>query len=387
MIQIPSLPPTYLWQRKRWPALEFRIADLAAPLVRAHRAQSRLWGAVQMIEPEARSEAAGAAMAQESMASASLDCLDWSSEAVNAFLGRLEALEPHQGGQGKPGDGPLTSLLRECLQGRKQPLTLERILSWHRLLLSDGGSGGPGGDLRGDEPVEVVTTLVREDEVETIRYAPPGRDRLEGDLKAFLAWFNGHSRFLDPLLRAGMAYLWLLTVHPVEKGNGRLARLVMNMAVAFDEPSDACFYSLSSQFRHEVGAYQEALARAQCGGTDVTNWLIWFLEQVGAAAERGLQDVHALLARRAYWTAVEASSLNERQAKALEHFLDLDGTEELNNRTYLQITDSNRTTAARDLADLVEQGFLVPMGAGRSRTYRLALDEYRGEFWKPKAGA
>ena len=192
----------------------------------------------------------------------------------------------------------------------------------------------------------------------------------------FLAWFAAPTAGLDGLLRAGLAHLWFVTLHPFEDGNGRLARAITDMALSQDEGQPMRLFSLSAQILRERTGYYAMLERTQRGGIDVGEWLAWFLEQVEASATAAEQIVAGTLAKARLWLRHQGNPSNERQRKGLNRLLDTgpDGfAGGLNTRKYMSLTGISRATAYRELADLAEKGCLrTTGGGGRSSGYEIA---------------
>jgi len=224
--------------------------------------------------------------------------------------------------------------------------------------------------LRGETTMQVVSGRMGR---ERVHFVAPPRERLDDRVAEFLTWFNQPPTDLDGLVRAGLAHLWFVTLHPFEDGNGRLARAITDMALAQDERQPNRFFSLSAQILRDRESYYDILERSQRGGLDVTEWLAWFLAQVEAAAAAAEQTVANTLAKARFWLRHQAGNLNERQRKALNRLLDAGtgGFEGgINTRKYMSLTGTSRATAYRELADLVEQGCIAPNGkGGRSSGY------------------
>jgi Fic family protein len=210
---------------------------------------------------------------------------------------------------------------------------------------------------------------------EQVHFLAPPRERLEADLARFLDWFAEPPGGLDGLVRAGIAHLWFITLHPFEDGNGRLARAVTDMAIAQDERRPMRLFSLSAQIQRQRSAYYKILERTQRGDLDVTPWLHWFLAQVEDAATHAHAIVARTLGKARFWLRFQAVELNDRQRKVLNRLLDA-GPEGfaggINNRKYMGLTRTSRATAWRELSDLVDKGCLVPTGkGGRSSAYEI----------------
>lgn len=213
---------------------------------------------------------------------------------------------------------------------------------------------------------------------ERVHFATPPRERLELEMERFLSWFNAPPADLDGLIRAGVAHVWFVTLRPFEDGNGRLARAITDMALSQDERQPMRFFSLSAQILRERTRYYEMLERTQRGGTDVTEWLQWFLAQVETAAQAAQATVAVTLAKARFWLRHKATPLNARQRKTIDRLLDAGpgGFEGgINTREYVSLNETSRATAYRELADLVEKGCLTPTaGGGRSSGYEIAWE-------------
>lgn len=355
---------------------------LAGALDQARRAQSELQGVVRAVEQAVAGEAAVTAMAREVVNNSAIEGVSLDPAAVRAsMLLRLgfQALGPMAGDTRRV--DPVVGVLAGAVEGWREPLTLDRIFDWHRALfpkgVPDGGRVFPAGALRGDLPMVVATPGRRPGTPETIHFEAPGRERLEAELEAFLAWFNHPPEGLNGLVRGGLAHLWFVTLHPMLDGNGRLARTLTDLALAQDERQPRRFYSLSVQIMRNKEGYYAALEQAQRGGLDVTGWLAWFLDQVQAAARQGVREVGLVLARSLFWEAAKGVALNDRQARVLHNLLAPQSADlAVSNRRYRAITKASRATASRDLADLARAGLLVAYGEARSASFRIDLERF-----------
>lgn len=218
----------------------------------------------------------------------------------------------------------------------------------------------------------------------TIHFEAPGREGLVGEVEAFHAWFNAPPTGLDGLLRAALAHLWFITVHPLADGNGRIARTITDLALSQDEQLPLRYYSLSVQIMRNKQVYYDALESAQRGGLDITDWLAWFLSQVLQATQQGVREVAMVMARSRFWAMARQYSLNPRQEMVLKAILSPMSREDaVNNAYYCKLADTNRTTASRDLAELAGMDLLLPCGAGRSASYRVDLGRFTPGWLHP----
>jgi Fic family protein len=208
---------------------------------------------------------------------------------------------------------------------------------------------------------------------EHVHFQAPPAPRLDEDMRAFLEWFNVNVG-IDPVLQAGLAHLWFVTIHPFDDGNGRIARAIADMALARSENSPQRFYSMSAQIRQERTAYYDVLEETQKGTMDVTPWMEWFLGCMGRAIDGAQTTLGAVLAKARFWESIAGVAMNDRQRLVLNRLLD--GFEgKLTTSKYAKLAKCSQDTALRDILPLVERGILIrnPQG-GRSTSYALAFD-------------
>lgn len=225
--------------------------------------------------------------------------------------------------------------------------------------------GGWREDAQG--PMQVVSGSGRR---ERVHFEAPEAKRLSKEMSAFLKWFNGSSD-TDPLLRAALAHLWFVTIHPFEDGNGRIARAIADMVLARSEDSSQRFYSMSAQIRIERKVYYEILEKTQKGTLDITAWMVWFFACLGRAIQNTDEVLASVLDKATFWEKHKTTALNERQRKVLNRLLD--GFEgKLTSTKWAKLTKSSQDTASRDINDLIDKGVLVKGAAGgRSTSYSL----------------
>jgi Fic family protein len=369
-------PRSWIWQHADWPHFRWDEASLSPLLAQARLAQGKALGAARLLDSSLSLEAVASILVEDGLTTSAIEGEQLDVDAVRSSVARHLGL-PTAGLPAPPRavDG-LIDVLLDATQHHDQALTSKRLCAWQAALFPTGRSGLHAirvGKLRGDEPMQVVSGGVGKEHVHFI--APP-RDGLEAQLKNFLGWFARAPAGMDGLIRAGLAHLWFVTLHPFEDGNGRLARALTDMALSQDERQPMRLFSLSAQILRERESYYAILERTQRGGLDVTEWLAWFLVQVAAAASAAENTVANTLAKARFWLRHQSTPLNARQRKALNRLLDAgpDGFEGgINTRKYMSLTKTSRTTAYRELAEMVEKGCITPTGkGGRSSGYVVA---------------
>jgi Fic family protein len=268
----------------------------------------------------------------------------------------------------------VVEMMLDATQKFADPLTEERLFGWHSALFPSGRSGmsrivvGAWRDgSRG--PMQVVSGPVGK---ERVHYEAPEAKRLSLEMTDFLTWFEGGPA-LDPVLKAALAHLWFVTIHPFEDGNGRIARAIADMALARSERSPQRFYSMSAQIRTERKAYYDILEATQKADLDITQWLLWFLACLERAIEGAEATLSSVMAKARFWEATKDQPLNERQRAMINRLLN--GFEgKLTTSKWATLTKASQDTALRDITDLVERGILVrEPGGGRSTSYSLKM--------------
>ncbi len=368
-------PLDWIWEQPDWPRFRWDEARLSPLLARARLAQGKVLGAARLLDASLTLEAVAAILVEDGLTTSAIEGERLDLDAVRSSVARRLGLPT--AGLPLPAravDG-LIDVLLDATRHHALPLTAERLCGWQAALFPTGYSGLHAirvGQLRGDEPMQVVSGALGRERVQFV--APPRRG-LEAEVEGFLTWFNAPTGALDGLLRAGIAHLWFVTLHPFEDGNGRLARAITDLALAQDEHQPMRLFSLSAQILRERDGYYRVLERTQRGELELTEWLSWFLVQVEAAATTADQTLSATLAKARFWIRHQGLSLSERQRKVLNRLLDAgpDGFEGgINTRKYMGLTKTSRATAYRELADLVERGCLRPIGpGGRSSGYEV----------------
>jgi Fic family protein len=370
-----QMPQAWIWRQFDWPHFRWDQGVLASVLARARLAQGKVLDVTQLLDAKLSLEAVATILAENGVTTSTIEGERLDLDAVRSSVARHLGL-PSAGLPAPPRavDG-LVEVLLDATRHYDSPLTVERLFGWQANLFPTGYSGLHPirtGALRGEETMQVVSGRIGH---EHVHFTAPPRERLEGELDCFLAWFNTSTTGLDGLIRAGLAHLWFVTLHPFEDGNGRLARAITDMALSQDERQALRFFSLSAQILRERESYYSILERTQRSGLDVTDWLVWFLEQVAASATAAEKTVDDTLAKARFWLRHQGTDLNERQRKVLNRLLDAgqDGfIGGINTRKYMSLAKTSRSTAYRELSELVEKACLTPTGkGGRSSGYEI----------------
>jgi Fic family protein len=364
---------TYLHQLSDWPKFRWDTGKLVERLGTVRHQQGRLVGQMEGLGFKLKQEAVLRTLTDDVLKTSEIEGERLDAEQVRSSIARRLGIDI---GALKPADRNvegIVEMMLDATRNSQEPLTAERLFAWHASLFPTGHSGLAKirtGAWRDDAsgPMQIVSGPIGKEEV---HYEAPAAPRLENEMSAFLEWFNADGN-MDPVLKAGLAHLWFVTIHPFDDGNGRIARAIADMQLARSEASPQRFYSMSAQIRQERKDYYEILQRTQDETMDVTPWMEWFLACLGRAIEGAQGALSSVLSKVRFWESIADIALNDRQRMMLNRLLD--GFEgKLTNAKWAKIAKCSSDTALRDLQYLVDRGILVRgEEGGRSTSYSLA---------------
>ncbi|PTT22984.1 DUF4172 domain-containing protein [Acidovorax sp. HMWF029] len=355
-----------------WPHLAFDAAALAAPLAQVHRAQGMLAGRMAELGLAQRDQATLQVLTQEVITTSAIEGERLDLDAVRSSVARKLGLDI---GALAPSDRHVDGVVDVVLDATRnfdQPLTPERLFGWHAALFPTGYSGRTRitvaawrTDASG--PMQVVSGPVGR---EKVHFEAPPAATLPAQTQAFFDWFEA-APVGDPLIKAGLAHLWLVTLHPFDDGNGRLSRAVGDMALARAEGTHQRFYSFSAQIQRERKDYYDQLEATQKGPLDVTPWLHWFLGCLLRAVQGTDATLAGVLDKAQFWQRWAGTPMNARQTLVLNRVLDgMEG--KLTNAKWAAMAKCSPDTALRDINDLLALGVLARLeGGGRNTAYIL----------------
>jgi len=363
---------TYVWQASDWPSWRYDLAALAQSLANVSRAQGLLLGRLADVGMALRDQASLSALTEDVIKTSEIEGERLNVESVRSSIARrlgvdigaLAPLDRHVEG--------VVEMVLDATANCNAPVTRDRLFGWHAALFPTGYSslvrinvGGWRHDAIG--PMQVVSGPLGR---QRVHFEAPPADRLEFETDRFINWANSASNE-PPLIKAGLAHLWFVTLHPFDDGNGRIARAVGDLFLARADGSPQRFYSLSAQIQRERKAYYDILERTQKQSLDVTEWLAWFLDTLHRAVDQAQHTLDAVLAKTRFWQLWATTSLNERQVKLVNRLLD--GFEgKLTSSKWAAIAKCSPDTALRDITDLLARGVLRKSDAGgRSTSYEL----------------
>lgn len=366
----------YIHERPDWPNFTWDAQALAKPLAEARHRQGRLLGHMEALGFDLQTEATLRTLTADVVKSSAIEGENLNADEVRSSIARRLGIDV--GGYipvGRDVDG-IVEMMLDATQNYQFPLTTDRLFGWHAALFPTGRSGMHRITVGGWRPLEAGPMQVVSGPIgrEHVHFEAPSAERLDNEMRRFLDWFN-QDQALDPVLKAGLAHLWFVTIHPFEDGNGRIARAIADMALARADQTKNRFYSMSSQIEAERCDYYERLETQQRGTLDVTAWLAWFLACLDRALARADDTLAAVNTKARLWEFINRQPVNERQRIIINRLIDgFQG--HLTTSKYAKIAKASSDTALRDIRELVARGILVQNpGGGRSTSYRLATLE------------
>jgi Fic family protein len=371
-------PGPYTWQRPVWPKFYYDIEALLKPLGQCRFLQGALLTKMGELGFVVRQKARAEVLIEETLKTAEIEGEHLDAAAVRSSVARRLGLDRGVPATKKDRQAEgVVDILLDATMNYKKALDPERVCGWHAALFPTGYSGitkirvAVWRDDRSG-PMRVVSGPIGR---ERIHYEAPPARRIESEMTRFFRWWEKSAIGVDGFLRAGIAHLWFVAIHPFDDGNGRIARALTEMALAQDETFSTRYYSLSSEIMSKRMAYYEILDQTNKGDGDITRWLAWFLERVSDAIIRSDKLLANVMLKVRFWNLFAQTPLKERQTQAINRLLDAGPggfTGGLTNRKYAGMGHVSKATAQRELADLLKKGILLknPSG-GRSTSYDL----------------
>lgn len=363
----------YIYQRQGWPHFQWDQERLANLLALVRHKQGRLIGRMESLGFSLRSESMLQTMTLEVLKSNEIEGKKLDQDQVRSSIARRLGIGTFGLLPVDPSVEGAVDMLLDATRHFDQPLTPDRLFDWHAALFPTGRSGMHKitvGNWRTNDaaPMQVVSGPMGR---ERVHFQAPDASVLEAEMQQFLDWFN-HKSPLDPVIKAAIAHLWFVTIHPFDDGNGRIGRTIAYLQFACADGSAQRFYSMSAQICKERNRYYEILEKAQKDDLDITEWLDWFLSCLDRALSAAEERLAGVLNKARYWEWLTTKSISERQRLMINKLLD--GFEgKLTSSKWVKIAKCSQDTAFRDIQNLIQQGILVKdESGGRSTSYRLS---------------
>ena len=364
----------WIHEYRNWPNFTWNAEALVFKLAEIRHRQGHLLGRMKGLGFTLKQEASLNTLTNDVVKSSAIEGEKLNQDEVRSSIARRLGIErPGLISSSRVVEG-IVEMMLDATQQFSKPLTKERLFDWHSALFPTGRSGMhfiTVGHWRGmgAGPMQVVSGSIGR---EKVHFEAPSADRLEKEMEAFLTWFDSNNS-IDPVLKAGIAHLWFVTIHPFEDGNGRIARAIGDMALARADGVSDRFYSLSTQIEAERKDYYSHLEKQQRSSPEITGWLTWFLDCLGRAISSAEDTLGKVLFKAQLWDKINQKPVNERQRLIINRMLEDDFKGFMNTSKYAKLAKCSNDTALRDIQDLRGRSiFIQNHGGGRSTSYRLA---------------
>lgn len=362
----------YIWQQDNWPALTWDAKSVEDLMLTTQEKQAHLMGMLDVLGFDIQRTTALESLTQDIVRSSEIEGERLNMDSVRSSIARHLGVKKNTSAISDHYTEGLVQVELDAVQNCMKPLTKERLCDWHAALFPTGRSGMykiTVADWRqGEDPMLIVSGAMGK---ERIHYEAPPSERVPQEMNLFLKWINEPQPYND-LLKAAVAHLWFVVIHPFDDGNGRLTRTITDMLISRFNKANWQFYSVSAEILKKRKDYYKILQRSSCGSMDITGWIVWFLERVCDAIETSECRLEGVLKKVDFWNAHAQTSINERQRKIINRLFDgFEGP--LTSGKWAKICKCSPDTALRDINDLIDKGILTKSSSGgRSTHYGLA---------------
>ncbi len=362
----------YIHEKENWTDFTWDNKKVMLKLGEARNQQGRLLGKMESLGFDLQNEAVLNTLTLDVIKSSEIEGEFLEIQQVRSSIARRLGIEIAGSIESERAVEGIVEMMLDASQRYNLPLTKDRLFGWHAALFPSGWSNLHKitvADWRKDTtgPMQVVSGPMGK---EKVHYQAPSSDRIEPEIEKFLKWFENEQE-MDLVLKAAVAHLWFVTIHPFDDGNGRITRAIMDMTLARSDKSIRRFYSMSAQIRFERKQYYEKLEKAQKGNSDITEWILWFLQCLINAIDSTEETLSKILHKAEFWKLHSTTILNDRQQKIINKLLDgFDG--KLTTSKWGKINKCSQDTALRDIQDLIKKDILQKEASGgRSTNYEL----------------
>lgn len=377
-----DMRPIYIWQYPEWPSFTWNDSRLIALLSEVRNLEGKIQGMMDGLGFDVQSMTALNVMTEDVLRSNEIEGVILNSDKVRSSIAKHLGIDTAGLPQPDRYTEGVVQIMMDAVTNCNKPLTPERLFNWHAALFPTGRSGmypiTVGAYRTGGEPMQIVSGAMGK---EKVHYEAPPSDVVPDMMTDFLRWINSDNTVTDPVLKAAVAHLWFVAIHPFDDGNGRLTRTITDMQLAKADGFHLRFYSMSAEILREKKTYYEILEHTTSNSTDITEWLEWFLNTMKSSILRAEETVKRVVSKSSFWQRHREIPMNERQVKMVNMLWD-GFTGKLTSSKWAKITKTSQATALRDITDLIEKGILIAAAdGGRSSNYLLKdnADQYSGK--------
>ena len=359
----------WIWQQSNWPKFEYDAEIVMLALSDAISHVAPLMLLANELDQDKKLALESKSLLDEALSSAKIEGEILDRDSVRSSI--ANRLGIGKVGQVSRNSAAFIDVLLESIRSSSSVLTKQDLFKWHGMMFLDKPILDDLiiGDYRKSQ-MKVVSGRYGK---ERVHFEAPCLDyQCVGDeMNVFLNWLKSDN-IESGYIKAAIAKFYFVTIHPFDDGNGRFSRMIAERFLADAENTNIRLYSLSTEMEKNKNEYYEILEKCQKGELDVTQWIVWFLEQVKLAAQNSMHKLNKIRNTTLFWDKHRNISMNDRQRKLVVRLLETeDFTDGISRKKYKNLVGTTDITAARDLIDLSNKGILISSGGGRSTKYHI----------------
>lgn len=360
----------YNWQQEGWPHFTWDSGQILSLLGKVHQHMGVLAGKLSLLGYEQQASTTLDALSSELVNSWRIEGIELNDAMVRSSLSRKLGLDIAGLPEASHYIDGVVQVMLEAVQHCCDPVTEQRLNGWHSILIPLKSAQiyriTVGEWRQGEAPMQVVSGAFGR---EKVHYEAPPSAQVPDEMAKLLTWIDQRDD-LDPILKAAIAHLWFVSIHPYDDGNGRIARTLTELLLARGDGFKHRFYSMSRQICLSKKKYYDVLERTQ-SSLDITQWLLWFLATLESALEQSEAEMNRVVLKSKFWQIHRHVAMNERQTAMINRMWDgIEG--KMTAKEWGKMMKCSAATALRDINDLIEKGILVAeLPGGRSTSYRL----------------
>jgi len=366
----------WIWQLENYPQFVYDEKLLYKKLLKLKEKQGYIKGITSQLDTEALKNYEVDSFVDEAVYTSEIEGEMLNRDSVRSSILKKLYLLKSKDLSTKETDG-LSDIMLDVAKNYNEALSEERLLGWHNALFPTGYSGMLKINVARyrDEPISVVSG---HEGKEVIKYEAVPVKQVVSDMNDFLYWIDDYEE--DEIIKAGIAHLWFLIIHPFDDGNGRIARAINDLILSKASQQELKLYSISKAIHNKRKEYYEVLDKTthvlMSKSLDITLWLSWYLDILKDALDQTDRIVQKIYFKTNFWDRFREEALNAREIKVLNKMLDV-GVEAyeggMTTKKYRAITKASEATSKRDIAHLVEIGCLkqAPKTKGRNVFYNI----------------
>ena len=358
---------SYIWENSTWPNFVYDTSSVADALKSLYTEKEKSDIAYSLIDSQTLNLLTTKSLTEDIVSSLSIEgeTIDVDSiySAVSkhlnvAFTGKSKDSAYAQS---------IFSMVSDALEN-PSPLTNERLFQWHIKLFENKAGLKPkliGSYRTGPEYVMKFTGKTNE-----VIYEAVEPQVVPQEMAKLLDFIN--TSLLDGFLKASIASLWFVIIHPFEDGNGRISRAIADYIISKTSKETFHAFNISTGILKDRASYYEQIQRAEVYNTDmnITQWCVWFLDMVTNCIEQSRLTLKRTLRTSAFMKSLDPNEFNSREMSMLYKLADGSFFGKLTTEKWMKITKCSNTVAFRDIQHLVSKGLLIPSGeAGRNTGY------------------